>query len=233
MSATATTTIRRVYRFRLEPTASQEEGFKRYAGARRFVWNWALAQKQAHYKATGTGLAEKELSARLTALKAEPGTAWLREMDSQLLQQALADLTRAFSAFLARRARYPRFKSRKTDAARFRIPQRVALVDGWLTVPKIGRVKVRQSQPIGDATKSATFKRDACGHWLVSLVAESLMPAVAPPLASIAPPNGSCGGRSAPSRAPGKAATIRQRPGKRWRASIRRSRPGVVTSATS
>jgi len=88
------------------------------------------------------------------------------------LQQVLADLKKAFGAFFERRARYPRFKSRKRDMARFRIPQRVTLRDGSLTVPKIGRVKVRQSQAVEGVTKSATFKRDACGHWFVSLLSE-------------------------------------------------------------
>ncbi len=174
----------RVYRFRLEPTTDQEAAFQRYAGARRWTWNWALYQKRAHYAATGTGLSEKELSARLTALKKEPDTAWLREIDSQLVQQALADLKTAFEAFFAQRARYPRFKSKKRDTARFRIPQRVTLADGSLTVPKIGRVKVRQSRAVDGTTKSATFKRDACGHWFVSLVAETEMAAVALPLPS-------------------------------------------------
>jgi len=172
----ATTTIRRTYRFRLEPTASQEDGFKRFAGARRWVWNWALRQKQGHYAATGKSLSEKELSARLTALKDQPETVWLREVDSQLVQQALADLKKAFGNFFEKRARFPRFKSRKRDTARFRIPQRVTLAGGYLMVPKIGRVKVRQSQPVDGATKSATFKRDACGHWFVSIVAEVEMP---------------------------------------------------------
>jgi len=175
------TTLRRVYRFRLDPTSTQEEGFRRYAGARRFVWNWALQQKREHYHATGKGLPEKDLSARLTALKGEAETAWLREMDSQLLQQVLADLKKAFSAFFERRAKYPRFKSKHRDAARFRIPQRVTLTDGHLTVPKIGRVKVHQSQAVEGTTKSATFKRDACGYWFVSLVAEMEMPVVALP----------------------------------------------------
>lgn len=173
--------VRRVYRFRLEPNPAQEEGFRRYAGARRFVWNWSLRQKQEHYQATGKGLPDKELSARLTALKGEPATAWLKEVDSQLVQQALADLKRAFSNFFERRARYPRFKSRKRNVARFRIPQRVTLTEGYLTVPKIGRVKVRQSRAVEGATKSATFKRDACGHWFVSLVVECEMPVVALP----------------------------------------------------
>ena len=177
----ATTTIRRTYRFRVEPTTAQEDGFKRFAGARRWVWNWALQQRQEHVAATGKGLPDNILSTRLTALKSEPALAWLKEVDSQLLQQVLADLKKAFGNFFEKRARFPRFKSRKRDVARFRIPQRVTLAGGFLTVPKIGRVKVRQSQPVDGATKSATFKRDACGHWFVSLVAETEMPDVALP----------------------------------------------------
>ncbi len=175
---------RRVYRFRLEPKPQQEEGFKRFAGARRFIWNWALDQKRTYYAATGATLSEKELSTRLTALKADPETVWLREMDSQLLQQVLADLKKAFTNFFERRATYPRFKSKKRDTARFRIPQRVTLTDGYLRVPKIGRVKARQSQVVEGPTKSATFKRDACGHWFVSIVAEVDIPVAVLPLAA-------------------------------------------------
>jgi putative transposase len=175
-------TVRRVYRFRLEPTAEQEEQFRQFAGARRFIWNWALQQRRAHYQQTGKTLPARELSARLTALKDQAETAWLREMDSQLLQQVLADLQCAFTKFFERRARYPRFKSRKRDQARFRIPQRVRMVGRGVQVPKIGRVRLRLSQPVEGRTKSATFKRDACGHWHVCLVAETQMPVVALPL---------------------------------------------------
>ena len=87
-----TQTRRLTYRFRLEPTAAQERTLAQFAGARRWVWNWALDQMRQYYKETGKTLPAKGLSARLTALKDEPQTAWLREMDSQALQQALADL---------------------------------------------------------------------------------------------------------------------------------------------
>ena len=105
-------TVRRVYRFRLEPTVTQAQRLRQFAGARRWVWNWALQQRLDHYRQTGQTLSAKELSARLTALKDQPETAWLREIDAQLLQQALADLGRAFSNFFAHRARYPRFVRR-------------------------------------------------------------------------------------------------------------------------
>lgn len=175
--------LRKVFRFRLKPTAVQREALARMAGARRFVWNWALAQRNAHYRATGKGLPAAELSRRLTALKQQPETAWLREVDSQAMQQTLADLQRAHVNFFEKRARFPRFKSRKRDKARFRIPQRVAVADGRVYVPKVGGVGIRQSQPVDGETKSATFKRDATGNWDVTLVTEFTMPDAALPAA--------------------------------------------------
>ena len=120
----------------------------RMAGARRFVWNWGLARRKEAYAATGKGLTYNQQAAELTALKKQPETAWLREADSQLLQQALKDLDRAFAAFFEKRAGFPRFKSKKRDEPRFRIPQRVKVEDSKVYVPKVGWVRIRQSQPV-------------------------------------------------------------------------------------
>lgn len=177
-------TLRKVFRFRMKPDAAQREVLARMAGARRFVWNWALAQRQAYYHETGKSLPAAELSRRLTALKEQPETAWLRAVDSQAMQQVLADLQRAYVNFFGKRARFPRFKSRKRDQARFRIPQRVRVGDSRVCVPKVGWVRIRQSQAVEGEPKSATFKRDAASNWNVSLVTEFTMPDVAAPPAS-------------------------------------------------
>src|SRR4051812_34473573 len=163
----------------MRPDAEQGQALNRMAGARRFVWNWALGRWKAHYAATGKSISLKVLSAELTALKAKPETAWLSGCDSQALQQVLTDLQRAFVNFFERRARYPRFKSRKRDQPRFRIPQRVKVRDGKVYVPKAGWVRIRQSQEVDGTTKGATFRREADGHWYVSLTVEFEMPDVA------------------------------------------------------
>ncbi len=168
--------VRKVYRFQMRPTAEQEQMLARFAGARRWVWNWGLARTKAYYAERGTGIGRVALSAELTALKAQPDTAWLKEADSQLLQQTLVDLYRAYENFFERRTRYPRFKAKKRDTARFRIPQRVTVLDGAVSIPKVGRVRIRQSQPLDGTTKSATFKRDATGTWFVSLNVAVEMP---------------------------------------------------------
>jgi putative transposase len=166
-------THRKVYRFRMEPTREQGEALMRMAGARRFVWNWGLARRKETYANTKQGLPIAKLSAELTALKKQPETAWLKEADSQLLQQALKDLDRAYQGFFAKRARF-----------RFRIPQRVKVEDSKVYVPKVGWVKIRQSQPIDCPIKGASFKRDTEGHWYVTLTAEFDMPDVPLPPAN-------------------------------------------------
>ncbi len=173
-----TRTIQTTYRYRLNPTVAQETLLNQFAGARRFVWNWALDRKKTHYQQTGGTLGFAALSAELTALKQQPGTAWLREMDSQSLQQALRDLDSAYQHFFRRVKRgerhkgFPRFKSRKTDTPRFRIPQRVELHAESVSVPKIGLVRAVVHRPLEGVTKGATFKREPDGHWFVSLVTE-------------------------------------------------------------
>jgi putative transposase len=96
-------TIQKSYRYRLRPTVAQEGLLRQFAGARRWVYNWCLARRLAYYKATGKSLSVTELCVEVAALKEQPETAWLREIDSQALQQAIRDLNRAFVAFFAKR----------------------------------------------------------------------------------------------------------------------------------
>lgn len=173
--------LRKVYRFRMRPTKAQEADLYRMAGARRFIYNWALDRRKGYYAEHATGISAKQLSSELTALKSEPDTLWLKEADSQMLQQALKDVDRAFDAFFKKRSRFPRFRSKKAGHFAFRIPQRVKLEEGQVYVPKVGWVRIRQSREVEGKTKSATFKRDATGHWYVALTTEFEIPDVEPP----------------------------------------------------
>src|SRR5215510_1180299 len=167
---------RKVYKFRIDPTAEQEAALSRHAGARRFVFNWALQRRKETSEQTGKSISWSELSAELTELKHKPGFEWLKEIDSQLLQQAVADCKRAFGNFFQKRAGFPKFKKKHSAHQSFRIPQRVKLEDGRLYIPKIGWVAARQSQAVDLPLKSATFKREATGKWHVSLVVEFDLP---------------------------------------------------------
>jgi len=65
-------TIQTTYRFRLEPTQKQAAQMRQFAGAHRWVWNWALSRKKAHYTETKTTLTYTALAAELAKLKQQP-----------------------------------------------------------------------------------------------------------------------------------------------------------------
>ncbi|NJN63770.1 MAG: helix-turn-helix domain-containing protein [Acidobacteria bacterium] len=74
-----TRTIQTTYRYRLDPTVAQETQVNQFAGARRFVWNWALNRKREHFQQTGKTLSFAALAAMLgffaVGLRA-PSLAW-------------------------------------------------------------------------------------------------------------------------------------------------------------
>jgi transposase len=66
-----------------------------------------------------------------------------------MLQQALADLRRAYINFFERRARFPKFKKKKAAWQSFRIPQRVRMEEGCgLRQERILRLKAGECQRI-------------------------------------------------------------------------------------
>lgn len=172
---------RRAFRFRLEPTPEQEEGLRCIAGACRAVYNWGLSRWKDHYAEHKKTLPAAALDLELTALKDRSSLEWLKEVDSQALQQSLRDLDRAFVNFFEGRARFPRRKRKKDERFAFRIPQRVKVEGERVYCPKVGWIALRLSQSVEGATKSASFKRDAAGHWHVCLIQEFELPDVALP----------------------------------------------------
>jgi putative transposase len=162
--------LKKAFRYRLVLTAAQDERLRFMAGCRRFIYNWGLARRSSFYKENLRSIPKKQLSAELTTLKADPDKLWLKDADSQTLQQALVDLDRAFASFFEKRACYPKFKNKKTDPLRFRIPQRVKVRGSEVYCPKAGWIRFRKSHEVEGKVKSATFKRDVCGKWYVTLV---------------------------------------------------------------
>jgi putative transposase len=81
-------------------------------GCVRVVWNRTLADRQARWHRERQGTSYAETDRALTAMKKDPELAFLTEVSSVPLQQALRHQHAAFGAFFAGRAHYPRFKSR-------------------------------------------------------------------------------------------------------------------------
>jgi putative transposase len=105
--------VRTAYRCRAYPDQAQQLVLARTFGCVRVVWNRTLAARRARYAADGMGTSYAETDRALTQMKKDPELAFLNEVSSVPLQQALRHQHQAFAAFFAKRVRYPRFKSRR------------------------------------------------------------------------------------------------------------------------
>jgi len=171
------------YNFRVYPTPGQQIALARAFGCARVVYNDALAARKEAFE-NGIRISDAELSKRLTAAKASPERAWLGEVSSVVLQQALADLNTAYRNFFASvtgkrkgaRVGAPRFRSRRDSrqAVRFTKNSRFVITPGArLRLPKIGEVKVAWSRNLPSDPSSVTLVKDAAGRYFASFVVQT------------------------------------------------------------
>ncbi len=112
----------------------------------------------------------------LTAWKRTEELSFLAEVSCVPLQQTLRHLHTAFRNFFDKRARYPRFKSKKKSRASAEYTRSAFRYrDGQLTLAKMADpLDVVWSRPLleGARPSTVTVSCDAAGRWFVSLLCE-------------------------------------------------------------
>jgi putative transposase len=179
--------VKRAFRYRFYPTSAQAAELQRTFGCVRLVYNRALEARSTAWRDQQRRVSYTDSSSLLTMWKRDPDLAFLREVSSVPLQQCLRHLQAAFVAFWDKRARYPKFKSRKRgrqsaeytrSAFRWR--------DGQLTLAKMREpLPIVWSQPLpeGAQPSTVTVSRDPAGRWFVSILVETAVEPL-PPVAS-------------------------------------------------
>jgi putative transposase len=169
------TCVKRAFKYRFYPTDTQAAELSRTFGCVRKVYNLALAARTEAW-ARQERVNYNQTSAMLTAWKKTEELAFLNDVSSVPLQQCLRHLQTAFTNFFGKRAKYPRFKSRKkahksaeysTSGFRFR--------DGRLTLAKMAEpLDIVWSRPLPKGAKpsTVTVSQDAAGRWFVSLLCD-------------------------------------------------------------
>ena len=101
-------------KIRLYPNKEQEHKINKTLGCYRFVYNHMLALKQEAYNKYKTNLGLCELSKYLLGtLRKDEQYAWLKEENSQVLQQAIRQMLSAYNNFFKQHKGFPKFKSKK------------------------------------------------------------------------------------------------------------------------
>ena len=177
--------MRTAYKCRAYPDHAQASLLNRTFGCIRVAWNRTLDWRRQRYHADKTGTTYAQASAYLTAMKATEELAWLNEVSSVPLQQAIRHQQAAYAGFFAKRARYPRFKSRNGRQSAEYTRSAFRWRDGALYLAKMDApLAFTWSWPgIDPATidpTMVTVSRDLCGRWYVSLAVDVPSPAPLP-----------------------------------------------------
>ncbi|HSA53863.1 MAG TPA: RNA-guided endonuclease TnpB family protein [Yinghuangia sp.] len=168
--------MKRAFRYRFYPSDAQAVELVRTFGCVRKVYNLALAARSQAWESRGERVGYGATSAMLTAWKQTPELGFLREVSCVPLQQALRHLQTAFANFFAKRARFPRFKSRrKSRASAEYTSSAFRYRDGRLTLAKMSEpLDIVWSRPLpeGAVPSTVTVSRDSAGRWFVSLLCD-------------------------------------------------------------
>jgi putative transposase len=172
--------IKRAYRFRFYPTPEQEVILAQTFGCVRVVYNHMLHLRSEAWEQRQERMSYNDTSAALTLLKKQPEYAWLNDVSSVPLQQALRHLHTAFGNFFAKRGRYPQFKrkgghqSAEYTASAFRwdgAVLKLAKMDAPLDV------RWSRQIPQGAKVTTVTVSKDAAGRYFVSLLCDDVVSA--------------------------------------------------------
>jgi putative transposase len=174
MTATLAT---RAFRYRFYPTEPQAQELLRTFGCVRLVYNKALQARFDLWRTEQRRLDYASTSAMLTGWKRDPELSFLSEVSSVPLQQALRHLQTAFTNFFTRRARHPRFKSRKKCRASAEYTRSgFRWRNGTLTLAKMAtplNIVWSRPLPVGANPSTVTVSRDPAGRWFVSIRVET------------------------------------------------------------
>jgi putative transposase len=165
--------VRKTYKFKLKPTVEQEPILDHVLMLCRHVYNAALGERREAYRMRGISVTYYQQKAELPGIK--EALPEYGEVHSQVLQDVVLRVERAFQAFFRRvksgeTPGYPRFHGRDRFHS-ITYPQYdngARLDNGFLVLSKIGRIAVRWSRPLEGTPKTVTISREADG-WYVCI----------------------------------------------------------------
>jgi hypothetical protein len=177
-----TQTVQKTFKYKLKPTPEQEQAMAFVVRRCRELYNAALQERKEAWQKRGISVSVADQSAQLPAIKEVRPE--YHGIHSQVLQDVLARLDKAFQAFF-RRIRtgqtpgYPRFQSvsRYNSFTYKQFGNGATLDNGFLMLSKIGRIAVRWSRPLEGAPKTVTVSKEADGVVCLLLMRGGASPA--------------------------------------------------------
>jgi putative transposase len=168
--------MQKAYKYRIYPSKDQEAKLLATLEVCRILYNSCLVDRKNHYEATGKGLSRVRQQEIMAADKKR--VLLLNEVHSQVLQDVLFRVDRAFQGFFRRlkensgKAGYPRFKPEgRYNSITYPQEPGFRIEDGKLHLSKIGHLKIKMHRDIVGKVKTCTIRGDG-NQWYACFSAE-------------------------------------------------------------
>lgn len=162
----------KAYKFRIYPNQEQQTFLGKCFGCSRFVYNQFLRLTIDTYAECKQTLKYSDYAPLLTNLKKEIEYNWLKDVNSQSLQQSLKDLEKAFVSFFSKQNKFPRFK-KKISRQSFRVPQHFSITEnGKLKLPKMKPIKMVMHREMVGKLCHVTISKTPTGKYYASFTVE-------------------------------------------------------------
>jgi putative transposase len=166
----------KAYKYRLYPTEIQKLNIEKHIGCSRFVYNYMLALHKNLYENNDQKWNKYEYVKKLVPLKKSEEYSWLKEVNSQALQQSILQLDAAFKNMFAKRARFPKFKKKNKSKNSFHVPQNVSVFfdEKLVFFPKFKEgIKCIFHRRFGGNIRNATVSRTKTNKYYISIIVET------------------------------------------------------------
>jgi putative transposase len=161
------------YRFRLYPNKEQEQFLNIQFGHCRFVYNKLLEISKKEFEEQGKKWNYYEYKKLLPELKQE--YTFLKQANSQSLQESVKHLDRAYKNFFEGRADFPKFKKKKSKQT-IHIPQhfeieKVSKKRGLLKIPKLKtKIPIKLHRVIEGKIRSISITKTPDGRYYLNVL---------------------------------------------------------------
>ncbi len=164
-------TVFKAYRYRLYPTKVQAVLIEKHFGCCRFVWNYFLTLRKKTWEEQKKTITFYEIKKLLPSLKKEKP--WLKEVNSQSLQETLIELEKAYQRFFKKLGNFPAFKKKKHSQG-FSIPQHFRIENNRVYLPKFKTgIKFKKHREFTGLPKRLHITRTPSGKYFLSVVWET------------------------------------------------------------
>ncbi len=166
------------YKIKLYPTTEQINLIKKFAGASRYAYNWALSTQIKNYDEGNKYISGYNLTKLFTQHKKEEDKEWLYDISNACLKQSILDLDKAYQNFFKGITKFPKFKIKKGNKLNFPTRyDRLTITKDYVKCEKLGKIKCGYHRiDLSKANKYANprISYDGNNYWLSVNVLEEI-----------------------------------------------------------